>query len=232
MIIGQIGMQPYLNVPLQNNSVNDISVTPKNPSNNSVTSATGIFGQSNGAMNWDNGNDYLSWATSIAQEVATYLSSNCSIVYFMIRNSFVTGSNNFLSGYENSNNYYQVGVGESTNNRTSFNTRNTTLTQNFYNNTTSTGSWFFYALVIEPYDSTEVSIKFLKDSAEEGVDTGTGRLIKVNTTANYNTLRLGNVSFASNAGFRANVMGFRIYPATLNSLQTQIINAQMGRIAA
>lgn len=217
-------------LPLKGDT-NDYSTNAQNPTNSGVATTTGQFGESNGAYEWNAGTDYLSWATSVAQSTASLLASNCSIVYFMIRNSFVGGSNNTLSAYADGNSYFQI-VGESTSTRTSIGIKNTTATQNIYNSTTATGSWGLYSFTTTPFDATEVTTKFYKNGVEEGVDTGTGRNIKANTGASYNSLRLGDVSFASNAGFIGKIHTFRIYDVTLSDGALKILNNEKGRIRA
>ena len=225
MIIGQIGVQPYLNVPLQNNSVNDISINSQNPSNTGVTTTTGIFGQSNGAMEWDANTDNLSWATSIGNTIAGKINLGCSVCFF---GNFTSFGGIFTQRGNNPQGSFNI---------PSINSVDSLIVNAFVDGSTPSdminyagfnaeySNWGFMAInVIENGSNLDGELFW------NGVsfDTGTSSKAKETSTAQ---LRIGYTS-AQFISAKMKMMGFRFYDKTLNTLQLQIIEAQMGRIAA
>jgi hypothetical protein len=232
MIIGQIGMQAYINTPLQNNSVNDISPTPKNPSNTGVDTTTGIFGQSNGAMEWDTATDKLAWSSSVGNEIATLISNSATITFFVRIRTLSFGNLAFIYGQfpftaaQRSFGFLLSNDG-SLANGTQLTIHNGTTADVF--NTASNLSyndWFFCSVKYVKNGSNVDT--YLTINGNSSSDAGSVA-IKLNSSSDFTIgARADNNTF----GDFGKAMSFRVYPAELNSLQTQIINAQMGRIAA
>jgi hypothetical protein len=225
MIIGQIGMQPYLNVPLQNNSVNDISVNAQNPSNTGVTTTSGIFGESNGAMEWNADTDKLSWSSAIGNTIAGKINLGCSVCFF---GNFTDDGGIFNQRGNNPQGSFNIPIITSID----------SLIVNYFVDG-STGSimldyagfnaeysnWGFMAInVIENGSNLDGELFWNGVS----LDTGTSSKVLQTSTAQ---LRIGELVSGYESA-KMKMMGFRFYDKTLNTLQLQIINAQKGRIAA
>jgi len=86
-----VATQPYMNLPLKG-STNDTSINAQNPTNTGVTTTTGIFGESNGAYNWDTGTDKLEWSSSTGNIIATALNNDATISFYFKTSSILAGS--------------------------------------------------------------------------------------------------------------------------------------------
>jgi hypothetical protein len=232
MIIGQIGMQPYLNLPLQNSSVDDISPTPKSPSNTGVASSTGIFGQSNGAYEWDSAGDKLTWASSIANAVADIMNDKCTILFYLNGVSLSLSQYRYIFNQSSpaggSRSFALLSQNYSGNlNRLSLDNYNTGGGYVVHTNASSyvSSTWQFYTFTTK-HNGTNLTYKSYLDSVLQQTTSG---VTFINTATQPLSIGAGDNNTVGNFG---KMVGFKLYPADLNSLQTQIINAQLGRIAA
>ena len=228
MIIGQICMQAYINVSGQGGSDLDISPIPKNPANTGVDlDATGIFGQSNGAMLWNADTEKLSWSSSIGNSIAEIINTNGSIIFFINISRLLgaTGTSQLIvgqydgSGSSNSSFY----CGHNKNQSLAVVKRGDSASG--ISETTpviNISTWYCFSYIFNANN-----IKLFIDSLMIKDDNFT-QIAKESSTLEF---KIGN-HFPGTNNWLGKMFSFRIYQATLNSLQTQIINAQMGRIAS
>ena len=223
VLCNPVATQPYMNLPLKNNSVNDVSVNAQNPSNTGVTTTTGIFGETNGAMEWNADSDRLSWSSSIGNTISEKINLGCSVVFF----GYFTDDGAIFN---------QRG----SNPQGSFNLPVISSSQNLIVNTLVDGSTGSTMLDYVDFDAEYSNWGFIAINVVENgsnldgelfwngvsLDTGTSTKALETSTAE---LRIGQYA-NGNLSAKMKMMGFRFYDKTLTEGETAVLNQQKGRI--
>ena len=234
VLCNPVATQPYMNLPLKNNSVNDISVNAQNPSNTGVTTTTGIFGETDGAMNWADATDRLSWASSVGNTVSSKIGAGATVLYFINQRTLSVGQTNMIfSQIPNSAGQRSFYIQHL--NLSSPSIPNGIQLVNYNNGVDGTGfnstnilsyaSWEFFSLkYIDNTTDLNIELEFAGDKR-----TTTG-FYKPKTDSSVE-LRLGARAEINTVGNFGKMAGFRFYDVTLTDGEIAVLNQQMGRVA-
>jgi len=234
-VIGKsIANRPYMYLPLKGDT-NDYGTGGNNPSNTGVATTTGQFSESNGAYNWADATDRLSWASSVGNTIATKINAGATFYSFgnvvntgsvMVKDWFsqynsVSGQRSFLNAYLNvtsvDDNYFQPGThGDNNANSSSFNALNSV----------NYSTWSMYCLRYTDEGST-LKGEMLTDAVVKGSLTSMVK-VKENSTLE---LRLGARTNNTNGNMNSHHT-FRFYDVVLSNGALKILNNEKGRIRA
>jgi hypothetical protein len=212
-----------MNLPLKNNSVNDISVNAQNPSNTGVTTTTGIFGETDGAYEWNANTDKLSWSSSIGNTIAEKINLGCSVCFF---GNFTNDGGIFNQRGNNPQGSFNMPIISSADNLivntfVDGSTGSTMLDYAGFN--VEYSSWGFMAINVVENGSNLGGVLFW-----DGVSLDTGTSAKVLETSTAE-LRIGELG-SGNYSATMKIMGFRFYDKTLTEGEIAVLNQQKGRI--
>jgi len=226
-VIGKsIANRPYMYLPLKGDT-NDYGTGGNNPSNTSVTTTTGQFGESNGAYEWDATNDYLDWSSTIGNTIAGYLNAGATVLGFFEFTGMAASSDFYRIFHQ----YQGSGTPSFLWN---FSTFSLTYAGQFYptNGSVTTASnyydtsWHLYGFRTAD-SSGNLQIDFLKDGVFDTKTTTTGNC----NTGSTHALRLGT-RLGSSQSFKGKCHDFKVYNTRLSNGQLKLIEIQKGRIRA
>jgi hypothetical protein len=227
VLCNPVATQPYMNLPLKNNSVNDISVNAQNPSNTGVATTTGIFGETDGAMEFD-GAVNLIWASSIGNEIAAMLNSNITMVWYEYINSVPGGFDQF------------IGQDLVTDNNRSFRFQHR---ESIGGNTDAIYCWFSAEDGSPTFSASKNNVLEFNEWIFNSIRVNGSnfewfynQILEISTTktADANESSDGEFYIGLNPNGARNtdlkILSFRIYQETLNDGELAVINQQQGRV--
>ncbi len=223
-----ITKRPYLNLKL-NGNITDSGTGQNSGTNSGVTFTADEFGRSNMAADFDSRNDYISFSSAVAEQVAIYRNSASTISFFINISSLNASANNIVSAY---NSGATIGFQHYITSTNSANLISASGTGGVYNNTATTGTWMFIVATTKDFDATQVSVEMYKNSTLSALSSGSDKNAKVTPTTGLNSLRIGNTSFASTSGMTAKLNNFKIYDKNLSLAQIKVLNIGKGRLAS
>lgn len=220
-----VANRPYMYLPLKGDT-NDYSVNAQNPSNTSVTTTTGIFGESNGAYTWNASGDKLSWSSSVGNTIATALNNNATIIHFIKINGYngVSDPNIILyqySGAGSAESSFYTAYADDASIRTAKRSGGGANVLTFSSTGITTSTWYNFASVFSGND-----LEFFLDT----VSKSSGTFNRIAYTSSTNPLVMGG--FSGTNWFNADIVDYRVYNASLSKGSINIINNEKGRIRA
>lgn len=231
MLVGRIGLKAKNNFPFKADT-NDKAPNGTNPDSViSIAQVAGQFNESNGAYEFNSRNDYVAWSAAFSSAVATMMASAFTLLFFLKRDSFGSGSNNIFSFYKSGYGWMQLWA-ESSGSKWTFYTNNGAGAPfSSYNNTAEIGVWNNFVLTTESLNADEITHKFYKNGVLKSPDAGTDVQNKP-LTGSYDSFRLGCVSFAGNSGFIGKTHTIRMYDKSISRGNVMLLNAEKGRLRA
>ena len=216
--------QPYINLSLKGN-VTDTSINGLTPSNTSVTATTGLFGESNGAMEWNASSDRLAWSSSIGNAVATKINNEATIS-FWINGSAVSPYKFIFHQYSSSGGdrsfYIMIMNTGGSVNCYRFGTTAATVVDTA-NNVYVTSTWQFITITTIQ-NGADVDVKIYVNGILSASDT----LLVCSTTSTYE-MRIGTDPGGSTS-FTGKITDFKIYDKKLSNIEIQSLYRQKGRL--
>lgn len=231
MIGKTVAKRPYMYLPLKGDT-NDYGTGGNNPSNTGVTTTTGQFGESNGAYEWADNSDRLSWSSSIGNTLAGYINNEITVLFFskpkatinfasyFNQRSNTSGDNSFtLNQYNLSPNINQIRMNTNT-------TGSSYSTLQSANDALTPSSWQFVAMTSK--DNT-TDVDFLVYVNDTQVISSNLPYSKTDSSLEF---RVGARNGDNTLGDLGDLSSYRIYDVTLSDGQIKIINNEKGRIRA
>lgn len=218
--------QPYINLSLKGN-VTDTSINGLTPSNTSVTATTGLFGESNGAMEWNASSDRLAWSSSIGNIVANKINNESTVSFWLNGGS--------VSPYKQVFNQYSSAGGDRSFQIIILNTGGSVNCYRFgtagvsvvdtANNVYVTSTWQFITITTIQ-NGADVDVKIYVN----GILSASATLLVCSTTSTYE-MRIGTDA-TNSTSISAKITDFKIYDKKLSDIEIQSLYRQKGRLVA
>jgi len=222
-----VAIQSYMNLPLKGDT-NDYGTGANNPSNTSVTTTTGQFGESNGAHSWNSASDRLSWSNSVGDYIAGYINSNsCTVIFFVNLTDSDWSTGRIFSQWGNSGNrsfrlsYTALSIYNNFAATISSDGTNNTYNESSTQQISARGSWNAIAL---KYDGKQ---RIYFNGSEINDATPTDYTTPYNSSESFT---LGNDLSSIVNGFLGSMHTFRIYESQLQDGELRMIDQQKGQI--
>jgi hypothetical protein len=218
-----VAKKPQINIPFKGDT-NDKSINNYTVTNNGATTSTGIFGEPNGSYNFPF-STYCSLSSLVGNTVATYLNSNCTILWW--NKTTATGGGRVISRQYESSGQRSWFVSNSDTGNILYLGKDTGLSTLYVasSDNTSNGAWEF--LGVRTSGSNGINVSFVINNLINNKTLS--RIAKENSTTQMVIGGRGDTSADSLIGDLSN---FRIYNTALTDGQIKIVNNQKGRIVA
>lgn len=244
MILGQTNKKrPHVNLPLKGDT-NDKSLNKYTTSNVSMTSTTGIFGESNGAYLGNGTSSYIDiGGTTGYDNVRALWRTKCTIIANLQDNSNTEGDfhDGFLYGMDTVStdaSLYGVGLftGTGTNYDIIFSGNGGTVLSAYKdsvnNNTHVLNKWFNIVITVLDNGSIATGQFYFDGIKQTMTDNTTSQRVSVLSNSSRRLYLGGRVGSFTNRFWNGKISGFKIYGEILSDGYIKIINIQKGRIKA